>query len=154
MGARDDRGGGLDGDGFTDVVSASVMAANAAVLRALRDAKFRTPEVYPVGIGPVPVVIADLFGNGTPDLVVGSSTGPFPPRERGPLRGAASSAGTCEGTGANIRVLAGGFGPVTYQWRKDGVALAEVAPFSGVTAPVLIISPTATAAGTGTTTSC
>ncbi len=137
--------GDLDGDGLADIATANILPGSASVLQGLGDGKFRSAEYYPVGSSPFPMLIVDLFGNGTPDVVVGNEQGVSllvnPHLAAAPLL----PAGTCEGSGGNIRVLAGGFGPVTYQWRKDGVPLAEVAPFSGVTTPVLIISPATTA---------
>ncbi|WP_262494176.1 MopE-related protein, partial [Flavobacterium caeni] len=50
----------------------------------------------------------------------------------------------CQGQPASFTVAATGAG-ITYQWRRNGVNLTNVAPFSGVTTPTLSISAAAVA---------
>ena len=51
----------------------------------------------------------------------------------------------CEGTSAVFTVVHTGTGPVTYQWRKGGVALANGGNISGVATATLTVSNIATA---------
>ena len=51
----------------------------------------------------------------------------------------------CEGTNAVFTVVHTGTGPVTYQWRKGGVALANGGNISGATTATLTVSNIATA---------
>ena len=51
----------------------------------------------------------------------------------------------CEGTNAVFTVVHTGTGPVTYQWRKGGVALADGGKISGSATATLTVSNIATA---------
>jgi hypothetical protein len=76
----------LNGDGFSDIVAASQNADNVTVLLARRDGTFSSPVEYPVGAnpgvelaGPFDVRIADINGDGHPDIVTADWRGTFIP---------------------------------------------------------------------------
>src|SRR5262249_16919837 len=47
------------------------------------------------------------------------------------------------GSPAVLQASAAGFGPLTYQWRKNGTPLADGGPISGATTATLVIDPVA-----------
>ena len=58
----------VDGDGDTDVVT---IASGARVLRNNGDATFASPLAYPTPIDAEDIVLADLNGDGMPDMLLG-----------------------------------------------------------------------------------
>jgi hypothetical protein len=70
--------GDLNGDGKLDLVTANtnLQTDTVSVLLANGDGTFRPRTDYPVGHGPSSVAIADLNGDGRPDLVVSNALPP------------------------------------------------------------------------------
>jgi VCBS repeat protein/IPT/TIG domain-containing protein/FG-GAP repeat protein len=64
--------GDLDGDGRVDIAASDPNGGRVAVLRGNGNGTFNEPIFYTVGNRPSPVLIADVDGNKTPDLVVGN----------------------------------------------------------------------------------
>jgi FG-GAP-like repeat/HYR domain len=76
----------LNGDGFSDIVSASQNGDNFSVLLARGDGTFSSPTAYPVGAnpgvnlaGPMDIQVADVNGDGHPDVVTADWRGTFIP---------------------------------------------------------------------------
>jgi hypothetical protein len=134
----------FDGDGDPDLVTANSDFSSATVLENLGGGAFANPVSYPVGRTPIPALVTDVLGNGTPDVVIGN-TGDLgglsillnTRLSVAPLR----DGGGCIGGSATIRALAGGFGKLSYQWRKDGAPISDGGPVSGATTALLTISP-------------
>ena len=59
----------------------------------------------------------------------------------GQLGGMVPSVSAVVGTPATLEAHAGGFGPLTYQWRKDGVDVSDGGPVSGATTESLTVGP-------------
>jgi hypothetical protein len=59
-----------------------------------------------------------------------------------------AAAASCPGGPLVVEAVASGFGPLSYQWRKGGVPLADGGSISGATTPTLQIDPV-TAGDTG-----
>jgi hypothetical protein len=137
----------FDGDGHFDIVTANRDSDNAAVFRGLGAFQFASPVAYTVGGSPVPMVLVDLYANGAPDVVIGSTQGlggvamlVSPRLSIGTL----SAFGACVGSAAHLDGNAAGFGPLTYQWRKNGVPLSDGSAISGSQTPHLTIDPAST----------
>jgi hypothetical protein len=73
----------LTGDGIPDLVVANhgpyAQPGSVSVLLGKGDGTFQPQHTYAVGTDPVAVVVADLNGDGKPDIVVGNEGGPFKP---------------------------------------------------------------------------
>jgi hypothetical protein len=74
--------GDVNGDGRPDIVAVDGNSPNAAdntvsVLPGNGDGSFGAPDTFPTGIGPRMVAIADVNGDGSPDLLV-ANTGESP----------------------------------------------------------------------------
>ncbi len=134
----------FDGDGNTDIVTANQESSTVTLLSGLGNGAFASPVSFVVGGNPLPALVIDVLANGTPDVVVGNTQGlggvsllvntrlgvaTLPP------------AGACEGASATLHALASGLGPLTYQWRKDGMDLGDGGNISGSTTASLTIDP-------------
>jgi hypothetical protein len=82
-------GGGYGGGGFNSPATVSVLLGNG-------DGTFQNPQTFPVGRDPTSVAVADVNGDGKPDLVVansdntvsvllGNSDGTFQPQQAFPV---------------------------------------------------------------------
>jgi FG-GAP-like repeat/HYR domain len=76
----------LNGDGFSDIVSASQNGDNFSVLLARGDGTFGSPIAYPVGAnpgvnlaGPMDIRVGDVNGDRYPDVVTADWRGTFVP---------------------------------------------------------------------------
>ncbi len=62
----------LTGDGRPDIITANINDDSVSVLLQNSDGTFQTRQTFPTGVGTGPgaVAVADLTGDGIPDLVV------------------------------------------------------------------------------------
>jgi len=60
----------LNGDGAPDLITANLYTNNLDVLFGLGDGTFRPPVEYPVGSGPVSLIVRDFNRDGLPDIAV------------------------------------------------------------------------------------
>ncbi len=137
--------GDFDADGISDFVTANESSNTVSLFAGYGGGKFGSPVTYATGRSPVALSIADYDLNGYPDLAVSSGSSssltlfsnsrlgiaPLPP------------AGACLGGAGTLHAFAAGYGPLAYQWRKDGVPLSDGGNVSGATTRTLTIDPAA-----------
>ncbi len=134
----------FDGDGDADIVTANGAFDTATVLTNVGGGVFDNPVTYPTGGSPRSLLLLDVLGNQTTDVVIGNGEDPgglsilmntqlgvstLPP------------AGACDGGSAVLSAYASGFGALTYQWRKGGVALTDGGHIAGAQTAMLTLDP-------------
>ncbi|HEY1250582.1 MAG TPA: FG-GAP-like repeat-containing protein [Thermoanaerobaculia bacterium] len=134
----------LDGDGHADIVTADP-TGHVSVLRGRGDGSFDGPQRFLAGTQPFAVRITDFDGNGTLDAIVASG---FDGAGIETLLNARlvldPLADRLGNPGLPISLTiptVGGSGPLSYQWRKDGVPLADGGSISGSQTATLTIDP-------------
>lgn len=75
LGARDVATADVNGDGYTDVVTANATTSQVAVVPGLGDGQLGAAGLYAVGSDPQTVVVRDLNGDGWPDIATGNAGG-------------------------------------------------------------------------------
>ena len=130
--------GDFDGDGHEDfaVVSGN---QNVIVFPGLGNRHFQTPIVYPAA-APGALVSADFAGGGSPDVAM---IGPYSTATlvNAKLGATVPSVSVLVGSPASLSAATSGFGPVSYQWRKNGTPLTDGGSVSGATTATLTIDP-------------
>ena len=132
----------LNGDGHPDVATVNPSTSNVSELLNNFDRTFKAPTSYPILANPMGIAAGPLFGT-LNDLVVGDPYGDAFTI----LQNSHVSAGVTPpppvivNSPLTLNGFGSGFGPLTYQWRKDGLPLSEGGRFSGTTTPSLTISP-------------
>ena len=131
----------VDGDGIDDLATADGDDAAMTVFLAQGDGDFAPPHSYATDSSPRFIESGDFVLNGHTDLIVATS-GTVDLFANSKL-GAATlpPAGACIGGGGMLHAFASGFGPLSYQWRKDGVDLTDGGHVSGATTSTLMIQP-------------
>jgi hypothetical protein len=131
----------FDGDGNLDLLTAN-LSGDASALFGLGNGAFQSPKEYPVGT-PVTVAAGDFDGNGTPDALFVNSDGALGISVllNGRLGAAVPATSVLVNDPGAITVRASGYGPLSYQWRKSGIPLADGGSISGVTTATLTIDP-------------
>ncbi len=133
----------FDDDGNVDFITANYASTNATVLYGLGNGAFLAPREYFLG-SPLWVVTGDFDGDGFPDAVFSDSDpyqGFLAALMNGALGARVPDASVVVGSAGELQALTGGFGPLTYQWRRNGVPLSDGGPISGATTPILTIDP-------------
>lgn len=64
----------LNGDGLTDIVTATKGDNSVSVLLGNSDGSFRTKQSFPAGLNPNGLAVADVSGDGIPDVVTANYT--------------------------------------------------------------------------------
>ncbi len=134
----------FNGDGNMDLVTAN-SSANASVLFGLGNGTFQSPRDYLIGT-PFAVLAGDFDGNGLQDAVFANNDPLYQgitTLMNGGLGARVEGVSAVVGTPAVLEARASGFGPLTYQWRKDGVPLSDGGTISGTTTATLMIDPVA-----------
>ena len=131
----------FDHDGKLDF---ALETGTLLVLRGLGNGHFQSPLAIPTESNAVFLATGDYDGNGEPDLV---SATPADITALLNSRLGASTPATLSAIVSTAATLAasagGGFGQITYQWRKNGAPLSDGGPISGVTTAMLTIDPVA-----------
>lgn len=142
----------IDLDGFDDIVTTNLLGGGTvSVLLNRGDGTFLPSVRYDVGSGPRDFVMADLDGSGRLDIVVGHSTSndvyvimnPCGTPLVSDLAVSADPVGLSRFVGdASVQMSVGvidAIGPVTYEWRLDGVAVSDGSLYSGSDTSLLTI---------------
>ena len=129
----------FDGDGPADF---AVQAGDVLLFRGIGNGHFQSPQPFIVREDFGILATGDYDGNGQPDVV---SSGPssFTTLLNANLGAVMHNLSVIVGSAAVLEASASGFGAVTYQWRKDGVPLADGGPISGSQTATLTIDPVA-----------
>ena len=129
--------GDYDGDGNDDF---SVLSGNrnVVVFPGLGNRHFQAPTVYPAFSA-----AALLSGNftGGPLDVAAIGGGVVATLLNARLGATVQPVSTLVGSPAILAATAGGYGPISYQWRKNGAPLPDGGPVSGATTASLTIDP-------------
>ena len=132
----------LSHDGIQDVATASYTGGTVAVLRGIGNGRFQSPEVYDAQPTSGALAAVDLRGSGDLDLTAaGGSDGTIFVLLNTHLSARVSVPSVFVGQPAILRAMAAGSGPVAYQWRKNGTALADGGTVSGSQTAALTIDP-------------
>jgi hypothetical protein len=133
----------LDQDSVLDIVTADDGTNTVSVFLGLGNGKFRSPTSSSTDRDATSLAIADFAMNGFPDLAVATpGEGTFTLLRNSRLGVAPiPPSGACVGGALVVHGFAGGFGPVSYQWRKDGIDLADGGTVSGAATSTLTIDP-------------
>jgi len=139
----------FNADGRPDLAVANNSSNNVSILLGNVNGTFQAAFNYAAGFGPFSVAVGDFNADGRPDLAVTNfgpntvsvllNTGSFP----APVILQQPASQTVQaGQIAALAVTANGFGnTLTYQWRKNGVAVANGGNISGATSTTLFFTP-------------
>ncbi len=131
----------FDGLGHQDVLAIENSVGKATLLRGLGNGNFHLPEDYFVGLNPVGALPGHFAGPGAEAAILNGSNVAFLRDAR--LAAQVSNVSATVGSPAVLSARVSGFGPITYQWRKDGVPLADGGTISGSATATLTIDPVA-----------
>lgn len=142
--------GDFNDDGNPDLAVTNRTDGDLSILLNNGDGSFAAEVGYAAGGEPVATAVGDLDGNGNPDLAVANladdtvgvllSRCVAPPAitsQPGPFVVLPDGGGVAEFT-----VTAVGAEPLIYQWRRDGLPLADGGAVSGTTTPKLTVNAT------------
>ncbi len=140
--------GDFDGDGITDIATANGSDGNGSSLtvselRSTGQGGFEAPILYGTPSRPKFLAVGEFDGAGGADLAVSAAD-----NDRSvmfllsaTLSASVSVEPTVIGASATLHASASGYGPVAYQWRKDGAPLSDGGAISGSTTATLTIDP-------------
>jgi len=141
--------GDFNADGRPDLVTANFSIGNVSILLGNANGTFQGAINYAVGVNSVSVAVGDFNADGRPELAVANfggnvsvllntNTG-FPPPV---ITQQPASQIVQAGQNAALAITANGFGnTLTYQWRKNGIAIASGGNIAGATSPTLTFTP-------------
>ena len=137
----------FDGDGLPDIATANGGGSNGANLTVsllLGDGNggFQSPALYQTPAKPTSLAVGHFGGAGGADL---ATAGPDDPSVTlflsSRLSASVPATAAVIGAPAVIRASASGYGPVAYQWRKNGTPLSDGGTVSGSHTAALTIDP-------------
>ena len=138
-------------DGRPDLAVANGTSNNVSILLGNGNGTFQARVDYALGSSPQSVAVGDFNADGRPDLAVPFGSGnvsvllnatpnlPEPTITQQPIAQAVLSGSAAVFTAA--ATSPSGAGTLAYQWRRNGVNLANVSGVSGATSPTLTINP-------------
>jgi hypothetical protein len=132
----------FDGDGLPDLFTANGNGNSVSVFPALPEGGFGPPTTYATGHNAVFAAVVDVDDNSKLDLAVATPGDNTLTLLRNARLGVtmAGTPGACVGSDAVLTALASGFGPLSYQWSKDGTPLSDGGNISGSHTAHLTIS--------------
>jgi len=142
--------GDFNADGRPDLAVANAASDNVSILLGNANGTFQAAVNYAAGDAPVSIAVGDFNADGRPDLAVANpninnvsvflNTGSgFPPPV---ITQQPASQIVQAGQNAAIAITANDFGnTLTYQWRKNGVAITDGGNILGATSPTLSFMP-------------
>ncbi len=135
--------GDYDGDGILDVASANGEQSSVSLFLGYGGGKLASPVTYETDREPDFLSIADFDLNGSLDLAVATPGDISVTMLLNSRLGVAPlpASGACLGGAGTLHAFAAGYGPLAYQWRKDGAPLSDGGNVSGATAATLVIDP-------------
>jgi hypothetical protein len=140
--ARSVQTGFFDSDGHDDIVAISGSSpGRATLLRGVGNGTFQLPEGYSVGNNSYRIFPGTFDPGPAEDVAILNSDGTLSTLLNARLAATVANVSVIVGSPAVLQAIASGFGPVTYQWRKNGVPLADGGPISGSTTATLTIDP-------------
>jgi len=145
--------GDFNADGRPDLAVANgnffgvLFSDNVSVLLGNGNGTFQVAVNYAAGFTPISVAVGDFNADGRPDLAVANQNSntvsvlltdnPPPAIIQQPASQIVQA-----GQNAALAITANGFGnTLTYQWRKNGIAVANGGNISGATSPTLTFTP-------------
>jgi len=148
--------GDFNADGRPDLAVANIDSNNISILlgNGGGSGTFQAAVNYGAGSAPQSVAVGDFNADGRPDLAVANLFGnnvsvllnttlnfPAPIITQQPIAQAVLSGSTVMFTAAASSPA--GAGPLSYQWRRNGVNLSNGGSISGATSAILTINPAA-----------
>jgi len=134
----------FDGDDHFDIYTANGSGNSVSVFRGLGAGAFASPQTYATGANATYGVLVDADDNSRIDLAVatpGDNAITLLLSAQLGIGTVAGSLDACVGSTVTLSVEASGFGPVSYQWRKDDVPLSDGGNVSGAQTAHLTLSP-------------
>ena len=132
--------GDYDGDGHQDF---AVSSGNQSVLvfNGLGNGHFQTPVIYPSPAGIIALASGHFAGSGHLDIAaIGiNATSTLVNAQLGAT--VPSAVSVLVGSPVTLTATASGYGPTSYQWRKNGTPLSDGGTISGTTTATLSINP-------------
>ncbi|MGE5415013.1 MAG: FG-GAP-like repeat-containing protein [Syntrophomonadaceae bacterium] len=128
----------FDGDGKVDF-AVFTSGGGVFVFPGLGNRHFQTPVPYPASSATQALVTGAFTGGGGPDIVGAGQVTSTLLNTR--LGATVPSVSVLTGSPATLTATAGGYGTVTYQWRRNGTPISDGGSISGATTATLTIDP-------------
>jgi hypothetical protein len=123
----------VDADGNADILA---IGPELAHFRGLGNGSYFQPDLYP-GVGGADIELIDFYGTGVLDVVTSGVT----ILHNRKLAARVDLGPACAGSSVRLEALVTGVGPWSFQWRKDGMDLADGGHISGANQQILTIDP-------------
>ncbi len=135
--------GDVNADSAADMLTADRNNSAVSLFPGHGAGKFGSPASYAVAPRPDFIAIADFDLSGYPDLAVSTADYPTVTILANSRLGVGTlpPAGACLGGAGVLHAFAAGYGPLAYQWRKNGVDLTDGGNVVGATTATLTIDP-------------
>ncbi len=111
------------------------------VFLGLGNGHFQSPQQFPTDVSATFLVTADFEGSGASGLAAIGQEGIAAFRNSLVSARASGPSSTLVGSAVTLRARASGYGPLTYQWRRNGMPLSNGGSISGAQTSILTIDP-------------